>query len=786
MIRFDIVPQHFNITMTPLMNRAVLFILLFITLLTYNGLAQDAVVVSTGQFKVTDWQSHTSLMNVRGVTVDKRGVYWVATSGGIFTITPSVNEYKVYRNIDALSSLDVTCIKYNANQNTIYAGTFDGTIELFNEDVGFWRHNVDIQNAGDQYPKRGINDLLFKGDTAYIATDFGFVVFDLKNEVVIETVDKIGAFQQKTACRKIKFLGDTIIVATDAGVSYTTLHNNNQAQSTLRNPDIWTSYKLNGGAQVAFLGIEALGGNLYGISAKSIYQRYGDSLIVIQQVPATYQTFNGISSNGSEIVVSVDDRAYTLSGTTIGGTQTSQVNSHTYIPIGDKQLLFIYYATAGIGVYNGSAMVQYAPNAPLSNRVQDIATDAQGNLWITTSNRNIDGQGFACLQKGVWHNYSNATTPFIGTDSYTKVSPVADGTVWLSTWGKGMLHGIPEGDSLRFEYFNNHNTPLIGFANNPTFTVPGEVISDKKGNTWFVQYGDAINNGAQLFSRNSKGEFTAYYYNGPSSGVHNYMNIAVDSYGTKWMASPDDNGVTYFNEQNTKYGTWGRKLTVNEKLPDNSITALVADKNGAIWIGTPSTGLAVIFSPSVVLNGNTPSVRKITLLNTESINDILVDALNNKWVATNNGVWILNEDATDTIGTIKKKNYPALLSDQIRCLASDENTGTIYIGTLQGFNSISTLSLKPTEEFSLKCYPQPFTPGKDADMIIDGLEAESEIRIITADGLLVRDIQTRSKRAVWDGKSNDGRTVSNGVYIVLAVSNQNARTTVGKILVGNK
>ena len=57
----------------------------------------------------------------------------------------------------------------------------------------------------------------------------------------------------------------------------------------------------------------------------------------------------------------------------------------------------------------------------------------------------------------------------------------------------------------------------------------------------------------------------------------------------------------------------------------------------------PSTGLSELLNPSAVLQqGNKPIFRTVILVPAQNINDIMVDALNDKWIATNDGVYVLN------------------------------------------------------------------------------------------------------------------------------------------------
>ena len=261
--------------------------------------------------------------------------------------------------------------------------------------------------------------------------------------------------------------------------------------------------------------------------------------------------------------------------------------------------------------------------------------------------------------------------------------------------------------------------------------------------------------------------------------------IGIDAADTKWAAG--SSGLLWFNER-SQGARWGRITTANSTLTDNDISAFAVDRNGMLWMGSGTAGLSVISFPSLVLrpSPSIPGISRLRLLRDQVINDIIVDPQNNKWVATNSGVWILTEDGGDTIGYINKKRYPALLSDEIKSLALDPISGTVYIGTIQGMNSVQTLSIQPAEAFSLTAYPQPFHPSVDAHVVIDGLEADARLKITTLDGVLVRSLETLSRKALWDGRDERGEYVQSGVYLALAVSQSNTSTAVTKILVIRK
>ena len=75
-------------------------------------------------------------------------------------------------------------------------------------------------------------------------------------------------------------------------------------------------------------------------------------------------------------------------------------------------------------------------------------------------------------------------------------------------------------------------------------------------------------------------------------------------------------------------------------------------------------------------------------------------------------------------------------------------------------------------------------------MIVDGLMYNSSLKIMTLDGLVIRDINSNGTnidgdQLVWDGKNNNGEYVPSGVYL-LAITNNSGKNTFSKVAVIKK
>ena len=167
------------------------------------------------------------------------------------------------------------------------------------------------------------------------------------------------------------------------------------------------------------------------------------------------------------------------------------------------------------------------------------------------------------------------------------------------------------------------------------------------------------------------------------------------------------------------------------------------------------------------------------------MNDIAVDPLNQKWVGTNQGLLLVNSDGSRLLAVYDTKNSP-LLSDRIISVAVDENAGIVYAGTDNSLTSFETPFIRPKEAFDeLFIYPNPYILNDGSNFItIDGLIANSEIKILTISGKLISEFSSPGGRtAHWDGKDDDGNLVSSGVYIVVAFDTEGNNTVTGKVAV---
>jgi ligand-binding sensor domain-containing protein len=272
--------------------------------------------------------------------------------------------------------------------------------------------------------------------------------------------------------------------------------------------------------------------------------------------------------------------------------------------------------------------------------------------------------------------------------------------------------------------------------------------------------------------------------------------LDIDNYNTKWITFPNDvpgteRGIVYFNESVTPTGTIIRAPQLGSDI--DAANHLVVDKNSEVWVAT-NNGVAVIRDPyQVIANpGSIPAIEKMRIIEngistplTDNVQVIGVDPLNNKWLGTYaNGLLYVSSDGSTLLERYNMSNSP-LPDNRILSIMIDPKTGLAYFGTSKGLVSYQTIAVEPLSRCDdIKVRPSPFVIPSNKSLLIDGLVAESSIKILTISGTLVAEFEAPGGRvATWDGRDLNGSYVSSGIYIVAGYNKDASEVCTGKIAV---
>ncbi len=324
--------------------------------------------------------------------------------------------------------------------------------------------------------------------------------------------------------------------------------------------------------------------------------------------------------------------------------------------------------------------------------------------------------------------------------------------------------------------------------------VVGGVATDRNGVAWITDRTPPGDTSVVLFKPDSS--YSYILGCGPGCSTRRpaaiLSDVIIDEYGTKWFPNfsrfepfvPDRfSGFLYYNENFALPGTssgWGR-LTTNSGLTSIQVWSAAVDRDGSVWVGTDQ-GITIIFNPADPQTGVAAYHPPIN----EVIQGIIVDPLNNKWIATKRGVFVLSPDGTSILDHFTVASTDGkLLDDDVASIAIDRDRGILYFGTERGLTSLTTPAIEPKRSFDeLSFAPNPFHVPSSSSVTVDGLVTGSVLKIMSIDGNVVREVRTPGGRVgFWDGRDEQGRLVSTGVYIVIAYSEDGSKVAKGKIAV---
>ena len=722
-------------------------------------IALQFYILQSQTIDVSKWTIETSLYSTNvALFIPSMKSICIGTSGGLI-IKDDKDSVSIYRTNNGLLSSDISALGYDSLKKQLWVGASDGSIDILDFTSKTWKHITDIKST-NSLPKKRIKCFLFSSKAIFIGGDFGLISYD-QNYAPGDYVEKIGTITQGTAITSLQTIKDTLWVTTEKGAGKIWM-----GVTSMRESEKWTVYTKNGLADSSLIGSIVKDDILYLATIKGI-STYQNGVCTLIDTKGN-QKINSISLQGNRVVYGDDIQVYALDDNQVipGSDNHGILTGHSS---SSDNTSILSLKSGGIIILKNSISKKYIPNSPKSNLFLFLAISSNGYLW--SGAQDDRPQGFYTFGDNMWKNYSNTTNPDFAFNGFHKASAMSDGSIWLSNWGGGIVQAKPNSDtSFTYTVYNTTNSPLLGIGGGG-YVVTGKAAEDRNGTVWFPNYDDAGEIGPVLIFKKKDGTFGSYK-NGYNPVERKYSVCAIDNNSTKWLGSRNGLGLLYFNDKNTadlNDDIWNKLNTSNSNILDDIIKVIVKDNNGVLWSGS-SGGLNAIYNPSIILQGKNPSIVKVSVISSLNVNDIAIDAVNNKWIATTNGVYVLNEDGTEILKTIDMSNAP-LETNDIKALTLDNASGKVYIGTELGLLIGQTTIIDPETDYSsLTCYPQPFDPNTGNTLLIKGLAPESAVHIVTPSGMPVISLSTKSGLINWDGKDDSGNIVPQGVYIILTQS----------------
>jgi ligand-binding sensor domain-containing protein len=726
--------------------------------------------------KVSEWKNYTSLLKINSLTLSNEYI-WGATDGGIFKYSLSDNSIERFTNVDGLSNLENTAIFYDTKGN-IWVGSSDGSVDVYNYQKKNWINIKDIALSYSSLSKN-INGFNQKNDSIFIISDLGISIYNTSLKEFQDSYIKFGSFPAFTKTIDLTFDSKNIYVLTTSGLAVADINNKN-----LLSPDEWMSYsKLGYFDNQNLVDIDLFNNFLYILTDYGIYKYNNKS---ITRITSFNQSAKKIFKTTDGLYIVLEYQILLLKSNDIIETLPIQIplSINQFILANNK--IYLSLKNNGLWVINNNKPERIDLNCPYSNNFGQMIVASDGTLWVASSGVGGGGaSGFYKFKDGVWTNYNVSTNPEIGTDTWDAVCEANDKSIFLGSYGSGVL----KIKNNKFSFYNNTNSTLYGAAGNPSFIPITGIAKDANGTLWFTNYKADNNKPLSSFTTDSVWK---NYVNGVNiNSTYFFRGLVIDDYYTKWIISEYDpiyNGLFYFNEKYSLPGTvngWG--FIGNDEIygSGTQVKCIAIDKNNELWIGTTG-GVAVINKVSNPANSiSRPCNTTRCNISGQVINCITVDPLNNKWVGTKtSGVWVLTPDGSSVIAQFNTTNSK-IASDNITSISIDGQKGIVYIGTEKGLSSFKTFLVEPLQTFkeNLKVYPNPYNPEKST-LSIDGLVESSRIKIITPYGKIIKDFQTPGGRvAYWNGTDENNEYVSSGIYFIISYTSDGSQSSIGKVAI---
>ncbi|MEZ4699571.1 MAG: two-component regulator propeller domain-containing protein [Rhodothermales bacterium] len=772
------------------------------------GLLVVLSVPSTSRAQIGEWEAHTSFRQVVDLSASNNAI-WVATSGGVFSYAPASQELRRFTPAEGLHSVLTRAILYSEGCACVWIGYQDGVLDRLDVETGVVRSFRDIERAG-QFASRTIRRLHEQGDSLLVATDFGLVVFDPLKGEVRDTYNQLGSFTPgvpvyDVAVGALEGQAPAFWLATREGVASTPLSTPNP-----KDPGSWSVETISGSGELTAVAL--FEGALYAGGEDALYRRDGAGV------------YSAIASTSAPIrrLRQVQDRLvgvslFSLIAVDAGGAPQSgfdlELQAMNAVIEGPQGLMWVGDDAAGLaavepiatGVSDLSVLgIDIYPEGPYDGQFSDLTFAADGTLWLGgVRGTNV---GFYKLgPDGAWTSYtSRFYDELVGRRTEFRAIDVdSRGHTWVGSFGGALLEVTPD-DEIIVHDQSNSSLRRSESVSDETFIIIGGIDSQADGTVWVTNV-DA----ARPISVWQPGAGWTSLPSPIGSG-QTLGRLFIDSYGQKWIVAIDrrnlrvsvglvvvETGSTPADPTDDAFIFISEEGGSGQGLPSIGVNAIVEDRDGLVWIGTDE-GLAYVVNTGIVARDpNTTPIWPIRadrkegesqfLLFGLKVNDLAVDPANRLWVATDEGVWLIEEAGLgfQELAHYTTENSP-LFSDVIVSVAVDERTGDVYIGTDAGLLSFRSDAIAPAEQSQdLVVYPNParFSEASSPTIFMEGLVEETDIRILTVDGQLIQEIEARGGRAQWDGRDRAGRDVPSGMYLIIAVGTNGEKAAVGKVAI---
>lgn len=710
---------------------------------------------------IGDWTTYTNMNYINEVLL-KGDQLWCATTGGVAILDINEGTFTKLTNVNGLGGNQLYSLATDS-AGSFWLGAQNGTLTKHTPEENSWR----VYNFFDRDGSRlRIKDIAADGEQLWIATEVGvslFLIYKHEGEIK-ETYRRLGEhLQGGEEVKCVHLVGERIWVGTSAGVATA-----NKNDPYLLNYLRWTSFTKESSPSLendSILSITDVNGAIIVGTANGVFK--------FNSFDSTWQSL-GLENRIIKDLKYFDQKLYAATNTGIyvyehpgwtslpnSGLLTSYFNSMTVDEVGT---FWVGTAGKGVSAHDDSGWQNYLIDGPPANRFMDMEIDDEGNLWCAHEMYGaslLDGTGWVSL----------SSIPEIDKHWIEAVEQDNQGNIWFSSWGGVVMRYDRDTTWIRY---TEQNSPLKGVLGAPWYVVVNDIAVDERGNRWFPNW-EALDSTRVVCLPAQKDTSWVIFYE--REGIRSllmqrvfakeghlyicFRNWGLLDYNYNWtLENKEDDRVIHYSSQ-------------EHHLSDDAVWCVSVDKDGDLWVGT-SSGLDK-FDPDFERFRTVPLPDPLG----PKVNDIAVDERNNKWIATSNGLGMINGKG-EFVGVFTTFNSKICANNVLR-LKIDKKTGDVWVGTDNGLSRFESGIGAPAENLSQVIpFPNPFIIQDGTEILtFDRLPYPAKVRIFTVAGELIKEIKSGNQ---WNGRNQAGELVASGVYL-FHVQNPSRKSAVGKIAV---
>ena len=766
-------------------------------------------MVLAASTSASTWKLHNYYVTKKIQNVFDMGdkVYYL-NSNSLYQFDKATQQTIAMGRQNYLSDNNVKQIYFDSANNLLFVTYYNGNLDVIDstgkvtnisgiKDVIFHLYNYTISTSGDtgghpaSYNEKYIYDITFADGIAYAATGFGYITIDESTlRIISHKVIKVATYITVNSVTKLS--DETMVILSNANCYY----------GPAGEEDPYNNYSK---YQGSFSGgkifpIDDHSAFILGASALYHFDFSNGSVAVTTLVSAkptcVQRTPNGFIANfeGQKYYYTIDPtgKVATKASSVIGFASSDPAGDGT-VWITDGDGLHVENST---DYYKLNSLTTAEPYWLKYNPHMDLlyATLSARNGYTVTKETEASTDVVNIYDGNQWTDVTYTPT---GVGYQFVFNPLDSTTFFRPSWNHG-LHKVTN-NVLKFTY-NKNNSPMGTYKPHPAF--------DNYGNMWIVcSYGASANPTSVLpkdkVARNSNISKTDWFtptgLTAVSTGQLQRSQFVISKLNNYKIYTDGDECTTTilgrilcwdnFNEDPTvdNYQFTSVSCFVDQfgkTVKWKYIIHMEEDADGLIWVGHQA-GLFV-FHPDVLFDAVPKATRPLIANSSEGggylcegfyVFDIGIDRNNNKWIATEDGLYFVSPDGTTVYEhfTTENSDIPSNVVYSVEC---DTKHDRVYIVTENGFAEyISNGDAAALNFDNVYAFPSPVEPDYTGMIKITNLMENTYVTITDNNGNVVTQLGPVMGSALWDGSGANGERVATGLYKVYAAQGGQPATT---------